>query len=379
MSSFAVKVERVTISAHENADALEIASIGDYQAVVRKGQFKSGDLVAYVPEQALIPPELLAELGLEGKLAGKDKNRLKAVKLRGVLSQGLVYPARSHWNEGDDVTEELGIEKWEPPVPAHLAGEVYAAGQDRTLKYDLENYKRFPHILQEGEEVVFTEKLHGTWTLIGVMPESMAHPEHGRLIVSSKGLSARGLAMKPNTEANKSNLYVRVARHLNLENRLQTVFRETLSASGELSNGAEPAPVFVLGETFGRGVQDLSYGAKVDQDFDIGFRVFDIFVGNPKTTRNGSVGRYLNDAELEKACQNLELERVPVLYRGPFSKEAMKQYTDGFETVSGKKLHIREGIVIRPTVERYSEEIGRVQLKNVSEKYLLRKNGTEFN
>jgi RNA ligase (TIGR02306 family) len=368
MSTFAVIVEQVLIEEHTNADALEIAHINDYQSIVRKGQFKTGDLVAYIPEQALVPEALLEEMGLSGRLAGKNKNRVKAVKLRGVLSQGIVYPARPEWPEGADVTEVLGITKWEPPVPANLAGEVYSAGLDRTLRYDIENVKKFPRVLEAGEQVVFTEKLHGTWCMIGLVPKTWAHPEHGRLIVSSKGLASRGLAMKPNSERNKENLYIRVARHLNMEQRISFAFGRNLK------DLIEPVPVFVLGEVFGSGVQDLGYGAKTDKDVNIGFRVFDVFVGKP------GVGRYLNDKELDEACKRLGLERVPVLYRGPFWHSTMSEYTDGKETVSGKAMHIREGIVIRPQLERRHDEIGRVQLKSVSGTYLTRKgNTTEFN
>lgn len=367
MSTFAVTVERITITEHPNADALELANVGDYQAIVRKGQFQTGDLVAYIPEQALVPQKLLKEMGLEGRLAGKAKNRVKAIRLRGVLSQGLVYPAQPEWQEGADVTELLGITKWEPPVPAHLSGEVYSAGTDRTLKYDVENFKRYPHLLEEGEQVVFTEKLHGTWCMIGLVPERMQHPEYGRLVVSSKGLAARGLAMKPDAEANKTNLYVRVARHLNMENRISFAFGH------QLKDEDEPVPVFVLGEVFGAGVQDLSYGANTNKDVDLGFRVFDVYVGIP------GQGRYLDNKELDGACDRLGLDRVPVLYQGPFSKEIMMKYTDGYETVSGKEMHIREGIVVRPIRERRCDEIGRVQLKSVSGDYLTRKGGTEYN
>lgn len=367
MSTFSVTVERITIHKHPNADALELAQVGDYQAIVRKGQYQSGDLVVYIPEQALVPQSLLREMGLEGKLAGKLGNRVKAIRLRGILSQGLVYPARAEWQEGADVSDILGITKWEPPIPAHLSGEVFSAGQDRTLKYDIENFKRFPHILEEGEEVVFTEKLHGTWCMIGYMPPRYAHPEEGRLVVSSKGLAAKGLAMKYNAEANKTNLYVRVARHYNMDNRISFAFGH------QIKDEPDPKPVYVLGEVFGRGVQDLSYGSSADSDNDIGFRVFDVYVGRP------GMGRYLNDAELDAACKRLSLQRVPVLYRGPFSKKVLYEYTDGFETISGKEMHIREGIVVRPAVERTHEEIGRVQLKSVSGDYLCRKgNTTEY-
>lgn len=369
MSSFAVTVEKVRIFAHPQADRLEIAQVGDYQSLVRKGTFNSGDLVAYIPEQAIVPVALLREMGLEGMLAGKLKNRVKAIRLRGTLSQGICYPARPEWQEGAEVAEILGITKWEPPIPAHLSGEVFFAGLDRTLRYDIENFKKFPEILEDGEHVVFTEKLHGTWCMIALMPKGQAHPEHGRLIVSSKGLASRGLAMQYDAPANKTNLYVRVARHLTMENRISFAFSLTLKDKNE------PRPVFVLGEVFGAGVQDLPYGAKADKDIDIGFRIFDIYLGKP------GQGRYLGDEELDAACVRLQIPRVPVLYRGPFSKEIMTHHTNGLETVSGNGAHIREGIVMRPQMEQRCDEIGRVQLKSVSENYLCRKgkNLTEFN
>ncbi len=362
MSTFAVHVVRVVIEPHENADALEIARIGDYRAVVRKGEFKSGDLVAYIPEQALVGEALLDEMGLRGKLAGKDGNRVKAIKLRGVLSQGLVYPARAGWSEGQEVAAELGVHKWEPPPPpAHMSGVCYGAGPDRCMKYDIENFKAWPDVLVADEPVVFTEKIHGTWCQVGYLPPSMVDL-HGPLVVSSKGLSAKGLAFLPDAPDNASNLYLRVARSLEIDRRLAEVFVADLAAD---------RPVFVLGEVFGAGVQDLGYGARVDAT--LGFRVFDIYVG-----RAGS-GAYLSDDPLSAACERLGLGRVPVLYRGPFTREAMREHTDGKETITGKGLHIREGIVMRPQVERRDPLLGRVQLKSVSEKYLLRANATEFN
>ncbi|MCY1058688.1 RNA ligase (ATP) [Nannocystis sp. SCPEA4] len=363
MSSFAVQVVRVVIEPHGNADALEIARVGDYRSIVRKGQFADGDLVAYIPEQAIVPDPLLDELGLRGRLSGKEMNRVKAIKLRGVLSQGLVYPARPTWSEGQDVTVELGIVKYEPAVPSHMSGHVYGAGPDRCIKYDIENVKRYPDALAEGEPVVFTEKIHGTWCQLGLIPGDAAG-EHGPLIVSSKGLAAKGLAFTASAPENAHNLYLRVARHLDFEARVARVFADQLAAG---------RPVFVLGEVFGAGVQDLSYGSKTDQDRNLGFRVFDVYTGW------FGQGEFLSDADLQAACAALELPRVPVLYRGPFTRAVMEEHTDGRETVSGQGLHVREGIVIRPQLERRHPELGRVQLKSVSEKYLLRSGGTEYN
>ncbi|TFG98651.1 RNA ligase (ATP), partial [Candidatus Thorarchaeota archaeon] len=89
MSTFAVKVARIrAIEPIENADVIELAVIGDYRSVVRKGDFRAGDLAVYVPEASLVPEWLLEKMGLTGKLTGKLKNRVKAMKLRGCLSQG---------------------------------------------------------------------------------------------------------------------------------------------------------------------------------------------------------------------------------------------------------------------------------------------------
>jgi len=360
MATFTVTVLPVKIEAHPNADTLEVACIGDYKAIVRKGDFGNGDHVAYIPEGAVLPEELIAEMGLTGRLAGADKNRVKAVKLRGVLSQGLVYPARKGWRKGDDVSAELGIFKYEPVVPAGFQGELMAVGGERTIHYDIENIKKYPRVFSDGDPVVMTEKLHGTFAMFAVMSKSQAIPEDGeRLIIASKGVAGRGLAFKPNAEANQNNIYVRTARALDLVNRVDKAFA-----------GASQS-VFLLGEIFGPGVQDLGYGLKQAE-----FRIFDCYVGNP-----GS-GRFLNDMHLDQVCKDLNIPRVPVLYRGPYNMLVVNAWTNGKETISGS--HVREGVVIRSAVERTNVEDlpcwGRAQLKSVSEGYLLRKgdNVTEF-
>ena len=200
-------------------------------------------------------------MGLRGKLAGKDGNRVKAIKLRGVLSQGIVYPAREGWVEGQDVAALLGVHKWEPPAPpAHMNGVCYAAGLDRCMRYDIENFKAYPEVLVPGEPVVFTEKIHGTWCQVGYLPPAMIDSE-GHLVVSSKGLAAKGLAFRPDAPENAGNLYLRVARGLEIDRRISEVFVAEL---------AEGHPIFVLGEVFGAGVQDLAYGAKADAQGTLG-------------------------------------------------------------------------------------------------------------
>jgi RNA ligase (TIGR02306 family) len=359
-SDFAVIVEPVVIEPHPNADALELARVGDYRSVVRKGAFRTGDLVAYIPEQALLPQSLVVELGLVGRLAGPDKNRVKPIRLRGVLSQGICMPLRAGWTVGQDVTAELGVEKHEPVVPASMSGDVWAAGLDRTVVYPVPNIKRHPGAIADGELVSMTEKLHGTWCMFGWMPDGLVHPDHGRLVVSSKGFAGKGLALVADDESRAKNLYLRTAVALDIERRLAEVF------------GSPETPVFVLGEVFGAGVQDLGYGVRLTGSAPPGFRVFDIRVGG--RTR----GRWLDDIDLERAIAELGLERVPVLYRGPFDSEVLHEFTVGRESVSGHGLHVREGVVVRTLRERTFGSGRRALLKSINPAYLLRKGGTEF-
>jgi len=382
MATFECKVYKLKIEEHPNADALELAVVGDYRSIVRKGQFKSGDLGVYIPEAAIVPEWLIAELGLEGRLAGKDKNRVKAVKLRGILSQGLIVPVdpgtfdtpdgfihnysepERNVVEGDVVTDYLGITKYDPPIPTSMNGEVFNAF-GKTLKYDIENFKKYPTSLEEGEMVLMTEKIHGTWCCMGYHPD-LNHP-----VVTSKGLSEKGLAFKFN-EANAKNLYVQafqrlIYRDVN-EHPLFPMFLGTTVLDQLAAILGTEDPFYILGEVFGKGVQDLHYGADNPQ-----FRVFDIYVGEP------GHGHYIAAGELQAFCTALNLPMVPVVYLGPFSKEKMEEVTNGKEVVSGHESNIREGVVIKPIGERTDPELGRVVLKSVSEAYLLRKNATEFN
>lgn len=375
MAAFEVKIYKLTIEDHSNADALELAVVGDFRAIVMKDAFKTGDLAAYIPEGSIVPDWLIASLGLEGRLAGKAKNRVKAIKLRGILSQGLIVPLEGEAHpsfpdacthaivgetatmgvcEGDDVTEFLGVTKYEPVIPSCMNGEVFNAF-GYTLKYDIENIKKFPDVLQEGEEVVIAEKIHGTWTCFG------HHSDVGK-VITSKGLSGQGLAFKLN-EANDRNLYLRVLKATGEEGR--TILDRMINIY--TNNDGWPA-IYLLGEIFGRGVQDLAYGSETPS-----FRLFDVYFGSP------GEGKYLDHKGIVEIAGILGIETCPILYKGPYSEEIVEKLTKGRETVSGAEANIREGVVIRPTSERRDVELGRVILKSVSEDYLLRKNATEYN
>lgn len=202
--------------------------------------------------------------------------------------------------------------------------------------------------------------VHNSCTVFTRVVEEDNRAFFGHWLVTSKGQGGnKGLALYDNEKNRTSNVYV----HVFLTNGMAEKFEraaEVLGITGQFT---------VFGETFGSGVQDLTYGATNGEKL---FRGFDVYVGC------APMGRYLNLDEKKAFFEAADVPMVPVLYRGPFSVEAMKLYTDGKETVSGREACIREGIVIRVAQERQEADIGRVMLKSVSAAYLTRKGGTEF-
>ncbi|MGK4584184.1 RNA ligase (ATP) [Kitasatospora sp. HPMI-4] len=355
MSTLRVTAERLTILEHPNADALELAQIGLYRAVVPKGAYRTGDFACYIPEQAVLPPVLIEELGLTGRLAGGKADRVKAVRLRGELSQGIVCRPRAlagvdlaqAAEQGTDFAELLGITKWAPPVPTMMNGEVESA-PDLLPWVDIENLKRFPGVFEPGEPVVVTEKLHGSCCLLTF------HAGTGGVQVSSKGIGAQGLALKEDGR----NLYWRAVRA-----------HGVAESAARLAERLGASRVGIFGEVFGEGVQDLGYGASGRSEQPPGYAVFDV-----SAEIDGQ--RHWLDATRLLAG---ELPLVPELWRGPFDAQRVLELAEGRETVSGRQLHTREGVVVRPVVERYSPVLGgRAIVKAVGGGYLTRKGGTEY-
>ncbi|MFD1307725.1 RNA ligase (ATP) [Streptomyces kaempferi] len=354
MSTLRVTAEVLTVHEHPNADALELAQVGLYRAVVAKGTYRTGETALYIPEQSVLPPGLIEELGLTGRLAGSSSDRVRAVRLRGELSQGIVCRPRALADvdleraaaDGTDFAETLGIVKWVPPIPPTMSGEVESA--PGLLPWvDIENIQRYPDIFAPGEPVVLTEKLHGSACLVTHLADE------GRAYVSSKGFGAKSLALKEDPR----NLYWRAVHG-----------HGVARAAARLAERLGARRVGIFGEVYGAGVQDLSYGAHGRRE-SLGYAVFDV-----SAEIDGEV-RWLDAAALLEG----ELPLVPRVYEGPYTVDRVLDAASGRETVSGRGLHLREGVVIRPATERYSPVTGgRAIAKAVSPAYLTRKGGTEY-
>ncbi|MDV7217552.1 RNA ligase (ATP) [Streptomyces prunicolor] len=364
MSTLRVTAEVLTVHEHPNADALELAQVGLYRAVVAKGAYRTGETAVYIPEQSVLPADLIEELGLTGRLAGSNADRVRAVRLRGELSQGIVCRPKALAGvdlaraalDGTDFAERLGIVKWVPPIPPTMNGDVESA-PDLLPWVDIENIQRFPGIFEPGEAVVLTEKLHGSACLLTYFTENGDGDGDGdgsgRVQVSSKGFGAKSLALKEDPR----NLYWRAVRGHGVP-----------EAAARLAERLGARRVGIFGEVFGAGVQDLTYGADGRRE-TLGYAVFDV-----SAEIDGAV-RWLDPAELLDG----ELPLVPRLYEGPYDIERVLEVASGRETVSGRGMHLREGVVIRPATERYSAVTGgRAIAKAVSPAYLTRKGGTEY-
>ncbi|MGX5188069.1 RNA ligase (ATP) [Streptomyces avermitilis] len=354
MSTLRVTAEVLTIHPHPNADALELAQVGLYRAVVAKGAYRTGETAVYIPEQSVLPAGLIEELGLTGRLAGSRSDRVRAVRLRGELSQGIVCRPKALADvdlaravaDGTDFAELLGITKWVPPIPPTMSGEIESV-PDLLRWVDIENIQRYPDIFTPGEPVVLTEKLHGTACLVTYLADE------DRVHVSSKGFGAKSLALKEDPR----NLYWRAVHG-----------HGVAQAAARLAERLGARRVGIFGEVYGAGVQDLTYGADGRRD-TLGYAVFDV-----SADIDGEV-RWLDAADRLDG----ELPLVPRLYEGPYDIDRVLEIASGRETVSGRGLHLREGVVIRSATERRSPVTGgRAIAKAVSPAYLTRKGGTEY-
>lgn len=342
MSTFTVPTVRIkSVSEHSNADKLELLTIIGYICVVAKGIHTAGNLIVYVPEDSIVPDNVLEPIGLLGKLSGSDKNRVKAVRLRGVLSQGLVIPQNVVESilgreivEGEDLAADLGITKWDPPVPVSLRGTARHRPSWVHKYTDVENIKRYPDVLPDFTDVIFTEKLHGACMSVSLHVDDL----------SDAHVCSRNIDLL----YDENNSYWKAAT----EYKLVEVCKEILL---KFNNKY----VTIYGELL--GVQDLKYGYIQN----VGFRMFDVELDGAFVTYDSDVFKLVSS----------KVAIVPILYEGPLTSDAINEHTTGISTIAS---HIREGIVIRPRNEMVHESVGRVLLKSVSEAYLDRRDGTEY-
>lgn len=325
----------------ENADAIECAVVGGWKVVAQKGLYKVGDLAVYFEIDSWIPTELAPFLS-KGKepreFEGVKGERLRTIKLRGQISQGLLMPLSeviaiagcwSPIEEGEDVTEWLNIKKWEKPMNAQLAGMARGNFPTQIPKTDQERaqnlVKEINGAIEAGMAFEVTEKLEGSSMTVYQMQGVF-------------GVCSRNLDLKE-TEGNS---FWATARRDDIEAKMKAV--------DEFWDFA------IQGELIGPGIQGNIYNLK-----EVEFRVFDVY--------NIQTGDYLKPVDRLALIERMGLKHVPIVAHraqlldtlGIKNVDDVLKFAEGNSTLAATE---REGIV-------FKEVNGGMTFKAISNKYLL--------
>jgi RNA ligase (TIGR02306 family) len=354
-------IQRVrSIKPIEGADAIEIVQINNWNVVAKKGEFSESELCVYCEIDSFLPIreefEFLRKSSYR-KMVDQEGFRLRTIKLRGQISQGLVLPlsvlegpdemkigvSDQPWGkqvqvgpydnalvieEGADATEWLGIVKYEPPIPAELSGLVKGNFPSFIRKTDEErvqnltdDYDGWRFASQHKFYVKFyvTEKLDGS--------SATFYLNDGEFGVCSRNLDLL---------ETEGNTFWKVARDLNLEEKLAA-----------LENN-----FCIQGELVGEGIQKNPYKLKGQTVYF--FNAFNI-----------DTQEYLGFEEFKQFIEKLELQTVPVLeteFNLPDTIDQLLEYADSKSALN--QNFDREGVVIRSHDRSIS-------FKAISNKFLL--------
>lgn len=331
------------IEKHSNADTLEICHVDGWRVISRIGEFKEGELVVYCEVDSFLPVkeefEFLRKSSFR-KMGDKEGFRLRTIKLRQELSQGLILPlsvlndpdheemqvgvSQQPWGdqlqlgpydnalvieEGVDVTEHLGIIKWDPPLPACLGGVAKGNFPSFIRKTDEERIQNLANRYEnlKKETYYFTEKLDGS--------SATYYFKDGQFGVCSRNLDL---------VETEGNTFWNIARMFRIEEKL----------------GSLESNFAIQCEIIGEGIQGNPYKIKGQT-----FKVFNIF--------NIDTQEYLGISECIELLKKINvdippIEMVPILGMGlplPETIEELIEEADGPSELNGETM--REGMVIR--------------------------------
>lgn len=335
MSEWKPEIVRLDkIERHPQADTLEMSSVfGGYTVIFKEGRFKEGDLAAYIPVDTVCSDD--PEFDWLG-----DKKRIKAIRLRGIFSLGILATAPEGMVEGDSVIDHFRLtkhvyEEEAPDVPGRQSGDHASPPQGWAIPhYDLEGLRKYQNVIKEGEEVVITEKVEGCNASFAYAPNA---PDGDPLWVKSRNFYLK---------EDLGNLYWLAASshglQVALENHCGKVFFAELY--GQVKGFKYDCPVSSQGKLTPR------------------LRFFDIW--------DATTMSFLPWDEMEKIVTELGLQTAPVLYRGPWKGKELWYLAEGKSTIGD---NVREGFVVRTATERYESRFGRAILKLKGEEYYLRK------
>jgi len=332
-------IRKITnITPIDGADKIELATIDSWKVVVAKdANHKSGDMVIYCEIDSFLPIrdefEFLRKSSYK-KMGDQEGFRLKTIKLRGQVSQGLILPIvvlnPPDTNiyvtpfEGLDVTEMLGIVKYEPPIPAELSGKVKGLFPSFLRKTDEERVqnltKEYEQYKSLGRKFYVTEKLDGS--------SATFYYKDGVFGVCSRNLELL---------ETEGNTFWKVARELDLENKMKSLGKNISIQSELIGESVQGNPYKIKGQTI---------------------RCFNLF--------NIDTQEYYSLTDFKDTVEMLGLKTVPVLdtnFKLPDTIDELLKFADSKSELNTN--YDREGIVIR-TLDR------KISFKVISNKFLLK-------
>jgi RNA ligase (TIGR02306 family) len=309
------------------ADSIEMAIVLGWQLVVKKGEFQVNDLCVYFEIDSILPDKP------EFEFLRPRSFRIKTIKLRGQISQGICFPIsilpkEILIEEGKDLTELLDVKQYEPPIPFYLAGKKKGPFPDFIPKTDEPRAQVITDILEQhsGEKCYITEKLDGSSITIFIKNGSF-------------GVCSRNLELEEDSE----NSLWKLARELDIENKLK------------LLNGN-----FALqGEAVGMSIQKNTLNLKGHTIYF--FNIYDI-----------DKQSYLDFREFKETILRMGLDTVPIIreeYILDINMKSLVELSIGKSLIN--KEGWREGIVIRPIVEKKLEG-ERFSFKVINPNFLLK-------
>ena len=325
-------VKIVEIQPIPGADAIVVATVKGWKVVVKVNEYKVGDLAVYYEIDSFLPIrpqfEFLRKSSYK-RMGSSEGFRLKTIRLRGQISQGLLTPIPegiSNPREGDDLTEALDIVKYEPPIPAQLAGKIkgtFPSFIPKTDEIRIQNFESEVGFSPVGERAYVTEKLDGT--------SFTCYFNNGVF-----GVCGRNWEL---SETSDNSLW-RMANVLQLKEKM-TKHGKNIALQGEL---------------VGAGINGNLYGLSDHKLYF--FTGYDI-----------DKGRRMFFDELEWVLFGLQLQMVPVLEKYGFVipnenniVDYMLKYAEG-KSVLNMEVD-REGVVVRGLEREFS-------FKAISNTYLL--------
>lgn len=340
---------------HPNADRLDLCRVGGWQVVTLRDEYKEGDRVIYISIDSWVPTEIAPFLskGQEPRVyEGVKGERLRTIKLRQEISQGLILPfsilgsdVDFPLEDGADVTDHLGIIKWEPPISAQLAGQVEGNFPSFIRKTDQERVQNcysemafLDNHQHGGIDWIIEEKLDGSSCTVFV--DFKTDVASGLYEV---GVCSRNFQLKINEE-NKDNTFIKTVTDAG--------YLEHIHKLGQ--------SIAIQGELCGPGIQGNKY--KLEHPV---FFVFDVYLNRQC--------RYATREERWGILQSLitlgvKVDQVPHLgsTKIPDSIQECLAMADGDSKINPKAK--REGIVFK-TRDVIEGQV--VSFKAISNAFLL--------